>query len=51
MKENKRVMKDLKELTIKKLKECGFITCMHNMNNTCNQKECEIYERTLLQEY
>lgn len=51
MKENKRDVKNKDELLVKSVKECGFITCMHNMHNTCNEKKCEIYERSLLQEY
>ncbi|MDP3386907.1 MAG: hypothetical protein Q8S24_06715 [Eubacteriales bacterium] len=34
-----------------KFKACGTITCIHNVNNKCIQKECEMYERSFRQEY
>ncbi|HBH11779.1 MAG: Uncharacterized protein XD91_0849 [Clostridiales bacterium 38_11] len=45
--------KNSKELTINKtkFKACGTITCIHNVNSKCIQKECEMYERFFRQEY
>ena len=44
--------KDTKKPTVNKMKfkACGTITCIHNINNKCIQKECEMYERRYLQE-
>jgi hypothetical protein len=35
----------------RKFKSCGTITCIHNVNSKCIQKECEMYERSFRQEY
>lgn len=34
-----------------RLKKCGAITCVDNIDGYCNSEKCEIYERTLRQEY
>ncbi|WP_156936281.1 hypothetical protein [Clostridiisalibacter paucivorans] len=34
-----------------RLKKCGAITCIHNIDGYCNMEKCEIYERTLRQEH
>lgn len=47
----KRDEKKIKNISKRIVKECGYITCLHNINNTCSQSKCEIFERTLLQEY
>lgn len=39
-----------KSLSQKEIK-CGVITCIHNADNACDQEKCEIFERTLKQEY
>lgn len=49
MKEN--LIKNIKTEKVSRLKKCGAITCMHNIDGYCNMEKCEIYERTLRQEY
>ncbi|WP_202710925.1 hypothetical protein [Sporosalibacterium faouarense] len=34
-----------------RLKKCGAITCIHNIDGYCNSEKCEIYERALRQEH
>ncbi len=34
-----------------RLKKCGAITCIHNIDGYCNTEKCDIYERTLRQEH
>ncbi|WP_176718807.1 hypothetical protein [Caloranaerobacter ferrireducens] len=43
--------KNLKSLQTSRLKKCGAITCIHNIDGYCNMDKCEIYERTLRQEH
>ncbi|SHJ25192.1 hypothetical protein SAMN02745751_02091 [Dethiosulfatibacter aminovorans DSM 17477] len=45
-------MKD-KEFNVAKLKfrACGTVTCIHNIDNKCMLKNCDMYEKTLRQEY
>ncbi|MBN2287196.1 MAG: hypothetical protein JXQ26_03710 [Tissierellales bacterium] len=31
-------------------KSCGTITCIHNINNKCLLKKCEMHERSFRQE-
>jgi hypothetical protein len=31
-------------------KDCGAITCIHCVANTCTLEECDMYERKLKQE-
>jgi hypothetical protein len=33
-----------------KLKACGTVTCIHNVNSKCLMKTCEMYERSFRQE-
>ena len=48
----KKELKEVKDKTAKlKLKTCGTITCIHNIDNKCMLKSCELYERSLRQEY
>jgi len=35
----------------KKIKKCGTITCIHNVDGYCNAENCEMFERTLMQEH
>lgn len=32
-------------------KKCGAITCINNIQGLCNYEKCELYERSLVQEY
>jgi hypothetical protein len=34
-----------------KFKACGTVTCIHNIDNKCMLKNCEMYERAFRQEY
>ncbi len=34
-----------------RLKQCGAITCIHNIDGYCNMEKCEMHERILKQEY
>ncbi len=34
-----------------KFKSCGTVTCIHNINNKCMQRTCELHERSFRQEY
>ncbi|SHH78397.1 hypothetical protein [Caloranaerobacter azorensis] len=45
------ITKNIKSLQISRLKKCGAITCIHNIDGYCNMEKCEIYERTLRQEH
>lgn len=48
----KKEMKDVKNKTAKlNFKTCGTITCIHNIDNKCMLKECQLYERVLRQEH
>lgn len=51
MKEKLTVKKE--DLNKKKVlfKKCGVLTCLHNTAETCSSPNCEIFERTLIQEY
>ncbi|WP_183108665.1 hypothetical protein [Thermohalobacter berrensis] len=49
MKEN--IVKNLKSAEISRLKKCGAITCIHNIDGYCNMEKCQMFERTLRQEY
>lgn len=43
--------KDIKEVVAKmNFKVCGTVTCIHNIDGKCCQKNCELYERMLKQE-
>lgn len=33
-----------------KYKRCNTITCINNIQGLCNQDECELYEKQLIQE-
>ena len=45
-------MKD-KEFNVAKLKfrACGTVTCLHNIDSKCMLKNCDMYEKSLRQEY
>jgi hypothetical protein len=45
-------MKD-KEFNVAKLKfrGCGTVTCIHNIDSKCMLKNCDMYEKSLRQEY
>ncbi len=48
----KKEMKDMKNNIAKlSFKTCGSVTCIHNIDNKCMLKECELYERDLKQEH
>lgn len=49
MKEN--ILNPMKAESTSRLKKCGAITCLHNIDGFCNMEKCEIYERALKQEY
>lgn len=42
---------DLKSPSTSRLKNCGAITCIHNIDGYCNMEKCEMFERTLKQEH
>lgn len=42
---------NVKSETTSRLKKCGAITCIHNIDGYCTSDKCEIYERSLRQEY
>lgn len=35
---------------VEERKDCGAITCIHCVANTCTLEECDMYERKLKQE-
>ncbi len=44
-------VKDIKDVVAKmNFRKCGTITCIHNVDNKCSQKECELNERGLKKE-
>ncbi|MBS4539930.1 hypothetical protein GOQ27_15750 [Clostridium sp. D2Q-11] len=49
MKEN--IINNTNREQVSRLKKCGAITCIHNLDGCCNVDKCEIYERVLKQEY
>jgi len=36
------IVKDIREVVANEFKRCGTITCIHNVDSKCSQKECEI---------
>jgi hypothetical protein len=48
----KSTMKAIEKKAAKlKFKPCNTITCIHNIDNKCMLNKCEVYERSLKQEY
>lgn len=47
----KNTVLNVKTQTTSRLKKCGVITCIHNIDGFCNMEKCEVYERALRQEY
>lgn len=44
-------VKDIRDVVAKmNFCKCGTVTCIYNVDNKCNQKECELHERGLKQE-
>jgi hypothetical protein len=44
-------VKDINEVVAKmNFKKCGSITCIHNVDSKCSQKECDLFEKGLKQE-
>lgn len=44
-------VKDIRDVVAKiNFRKCGTITCIHNVDNKCIQKECELHERGLKRE-
>ncbi|WP_160197077.1 hypothetical protein [Senegalia massiliensis] len=48
---NENIIKTNKREQISRLKKCGAITCIQNIDGYCNTDKCEMYERMLKQEY
>ncbi len=45
-------MKDFTEIVAKiNFNKCGNVTCLHNTDNKCMLKQCEIYEKGLQEEH
>lgn len=48
----KKEMKDFSEVVAKiKFTNCGNVTCIHNIDNKCILKKCDIHEKDLHQEH
>lgn len=47
----KNLINNVRAEMTSRLKKCGAITCVHNIDGYCNTEKCEIYERSLRQEY
>ncbi|WP_425449773.1 hypothetical protein [Dethiothermospora halolimnae] len=47
----KNLINNIKSEMTSRLKKCGAITCMHNIDGYCNADKCEIFERSLRQEH
>lgn len=48
----KKEVKSFKEVVAKyTFKACGTVTCIHNIDNKCMLKNCEMYEKALRQEH
>lgn len=47
----RNIINNLNSEMTSRLKKCGAITCIHNIDGTCNTEKCEIYERSLRQEH
>ena len=45
-------MKDFVEIVSKiSFSKCGNVTCIHNIDNKCILKQCEVYEKGLHEEH
>ncbi len=42
---------NIKSESSSRLKKCGVVTCIHNIDGFCNMEKCDVYERTLRQEH
>jgi len=42
---------DVKKDAKPKFKVCRTVTCIHNIDNKCMLDKCELFERSLRQEY
>ena len=42
---------DVKKYAKPKFKVCRTVTCIHNIDNKCMLEKCELFERSLRQEY
>jgi hypothetical protein len=48
---NNMLDNNLRTIATSRLKKCGSITCIHNIDGYCNMEKCEMFERTLKQEH
>lgn len=45
------IVKDIRDVVAKmNFNRCGTVTCIHNVDSKCSQKECELHERGLKKE-